>query len=1047
MQQIQLQTAPLALLIKINQKVSISTLNVKNIKSNFLYSKFLTDMSNIVFFNELWLKPNEINHLKDLTLEKRKKFLFQSDMTYLNKKGRPFGGIGLVFDNAYEVIEYKFLNRHLAFFHLKQKNFELAILGTYMPFDDSKKRDQSKSIYELTLSYIHVLINKFKNMSIPVIILGDFNGDLNRRSNNRFDSILKNFVQDNDLIVLDEVFPQVNNFTFSPNGYSSETMSKIDHIMIPNTMYEKFSNLKCEILRDVTNTSDHNAINLQFEHKINEFSLNNININTNEHHNISPDFDDPLVNQQFNKFIDEEFVNFDARLANFSKNNAANDQNLTDEFYLGLCNVFENANNRTLNYFKKIEPKFRSHHGKKGFGAECIRIKSELILAQKELEKDPFNSDKRNLLKILQTKYRSAQRKSLYLDEAKEVNILEKVSHEHNKTKFWIHVKRSRNKRSIQKSVTISNKDLVDHYKNFFKESNVLTPEQKEISQKVKNLSESYSIPTNLKVFELYQIEIILDEVKSSKVKGHDKLFYDLLKNTTTIKFKYYLLAFFNQLLSTNTIPTDFNISIIKPILKDTEKSSNDTNNIRPISISNCFAQFLEKLILISSPKLRIIHKNQFGFKQKTSCNHAIFAVKETILHYTENGSGVLAASLDAEKAFDKVWRDGLFYKLIDQIEPPIWNLLKKYYESSRGVILDDITNLYSSPFKIESGVKQGGYLSSYLYNIYINQLIESIINLEIGAHIGKINTSIIVYADDILIISPRTKHLQTILNICAEYGQKWLIKFNASKSNIIEFGNQIISNNVLKMNDNIIPLVDEIVYLGVTLNKSLNFDAISREKFKNVQRSIFSLSFLGLKPRAISPFLQAFIYKTYCLSLYTYSLETTTLTKETKNFLNTAQNNLIRQMIGLSFSCHISKILNCLKIHTFHDLYIKTKLSFIRTLCFNEISNDIFIYLSKTKDASNRSKSFKKDIAMLEEFYKKDISVIHKDAKKLEMEFLKKFQTNDGISDSIRLCLINYREEIYREMLDNIIKPEYIRDDEEFQDLLQYLIIIDDYH
>ena len=248
-------------------------------------------------------------------------------------------------------------------------------------------------------------------------------------------------------------------------------------------------------------------------------------------------------------------------------------------------------------------------------------------------------------------------------------------------------------------------------------------------------------------------------------------------------------------------------------------------------------------------------------------------------------------------------------------------------------------------------------------------------------------------------------------------------------------------------MNDNIIPIVNEIVYLGVTLNKNLNFDAISREKFKNVQRSIFSLSFLGLKPRAISPFLQAFIYKTYCLSLYTYSLETTTLTKESKNFLNTAQNNLIRQMIGLSFSCHISEILNCLKIHTFHDLYIKTKLSFIRTLCFNEISNDIFIYLSKTKDVSNRSKSFKKDIAMLEDLYKKDISVIHKDAKKLEMEFLKKFQTNDGISDSIRLCLSKYREEIYREMLDNIIKPEFIRDDEEFQDLLQYLIIIDDYH
>ena len=111
---------------------------------------------------------------------------------------------------------------------------------------------------------------------------------------------------------------------------------------------------------------------------------------------------------------------------------------------------------------------------------------------------------------------------------------------------------------------------------------------------------------------------MILEEMKSSKVKGHDSIFYDLIKNISTINFKYYLLEFFNQLLSTNTIPDNFNISIIKPILKDLEKNSNDTNNIRPISISNCFAQFLEKLILLRSPKLKIIHKNQYGFKQKT---------------------------------------------------------------------------------------------------------------------------------------------------------------------------------------------------------------------------------------------------------------------------------------------------------------------------------------------------------------------------------------------------------------------------------------------
>ena len=46
-----------------------------------------------------------------------------------------------------------------------------------MPFDNSNNRDQSKSIYELTLFYINALIKIFKDLSVPVVILGDFKAD------------------------------------------------------------------------------------------------------------------------------------------------------------------------------------------------------------------------------------------------------------------------------------------------------------------------------------------------------------------------------------------------------------------------------------------------------------------------------------------------------------------------------------------------------------------------------------------------------------------------------------------------------------------------------------------------------------------------------------------------------------------------------------------------------------------------------------------------------------------------------------------------------
>ena len=61
-------------------------------------------------------------------------------------------------------------------------------------------------------------------------------------------------------------------------------------------------------------------------------------------------------------------------------------------------------------------------------------------------------------------------------------------------------------------------------------------------------------------------------------------------------------------------------------------------------------------------------------------------------------------------------------------------------------------------------------------------------------------------------------------------------------KSIIIEFGPQFFKNTSFYINNNLITKVDEITYLGVKINK-LNLNEISIEKFKEVQKSVFSLS------------------------------------------------------------------------------------------------------------------------------------------------------------------------------------------------------------
>ena len=414
-------------------------------------------------------------------------------------------------------------------------------------------------------------------------------------------------------------------------------------------------------------------------------------------------------------------------------------------------------------------------------------------------------------------------------------------------------------------------------------------------------------------------------------------------------------------------------------------------------------------------------------------------------MNYIENKTSCKAASLDAEKAFDKLWRDGLFFKLINVIPIDFWFILKMYYDSSMAVLLLDF-DILSSLFIINCGVKQGGILSPFLFNIFINDLIIECCDANLGALIGNLNVCIIVYADDILLISSVDSHLQKLLDICSNYSQVWRIKFNSSKSNIIEFGNQIFKNSKFYINNNPISKVDKIEYLGVAIDSKLDFDLSATENFIKVQKSVFSLSFLGLQPSRISPFLQSFIYKTYCLSKFTYALETCVLKKVTRDYLNVSQNNLIRQIIGLNYFCHMSKILKILKLFNFEELYCSSKLSFLVSIKNNLISDYIFSYLCKNKnEKSPRTKSFVSDIRFLEGYFNSAIEAIDLDPMKFKRKLRNSSQNFDGISDSIKLCLNNIKSKTYKIMLDNLTKPQFIREDEEFQELLQYLIITGD--
>lgn len=995
--------------------ISLSTLNCKNLKANLFYCEYLNSISNITFFNELWLTPSEKNIL-DRINSKNHKIIFKSDMDFLYTRGRPFGGQAWFIDSNFKIIEFKFINRYISFILIGINSLQIAIIGTYMPFDDGSGEKLSQ--YEVNLSIILALKEKFDRKNTPTFLIGDFNADLFR--SRKFDKLLLNYTINNALIPLETLNLQKIDHTFKADlGNLKSNKANIDHIFCDQNSVNILSNLQCNILDDIANMSDHNAIKLDFSIPTGSVCQNEYDSETINRPKIV-NFNNEETLLYFQSILDPKIDELNHEF--FDPNQFQPTQENLDNLYNRFCQILNNAYELSYDFQLNLQSNMYIHKkNKKLMTPELLSIKNKLISLRNQFV---YNKDPKifNEIKIQKKLFRSIQRNNIFLDNMKEFDKLESIARKKNKDKFWKFINNKKKKLSNTNKIDITIEDLTNHFKKLFSEDyNDLNNEQTKIEVTVfKTFDEFLNKPIS-HFFSMKNLEKVLKTLKNSNVKGHDGIDYNMLKSVNPEKLQPFLLGFFNYFLSAKSIPLNFNISIINPILKKHDKPSNDMNNIRPISISNCLAQIFEKLILESNPTLSIIHQNQFGFKKNTSCNHAIFAFKETVLSYIEGKSECRAASLDAEKAFDKVWRNGLFYKLIEKMNISHWYLLKKYYDQSWGTIM--LYSISSELFKINCGVKQGGILSPFLFNIYINDLFILCIEKNIGAILGNCNLSIIGYADDIVLISPNDAQLQTLLDICTEFGSLWKIKFNPSKSNIISFGDQSFPNNNFILNG--LPLVetDKIIYLGIEINNTLVSDASFIEKFKKVQKTTFSLSFIGMKPLGVSPLLQSFLYKTYCLSTFTYGLETTSLLKKTRDYLNIAQNDLIRNFIGIGKYSHMTNLLKCLKIFNFENLYIFSKLTFLNMLKSNSLCVNIINHLIKVKYLYNsRSKSFLKDLELLIDHFKTNFDYLLKNSNKFKADLKAIFSEKSGLIDTIKFCLFNYKDLNYRNYLKRVL-------------------------
>ena len=113
----------------------------------------------------------------------------------------------------------------------------------------------------------------------------------------------------------------------------------------------------------------------------------------------------------------------------------------------------------------------------------------------------------------------------------------------------------------------------------------------------------------------------------------------------------------------------------------------------------------------------------QNGFRKGRSCEEHIFTLTSILRNRICTKKSTFVAYIDAEKAFDKINRTLLLYKIRKiGVSGLLYNAIQTIYASSNSYV--EFNDLYTSNFSTTRGVRQGDPLSSTLFSIYINDFI-----------------------------------------------------------------------------------------------------------------------------------------------------------------------------------------------------------------------------------------------------------------------------------------------------------------------------------
>ena len=277
--------------------------------------------------------------------------------------------------------------------------------------------------------------------------------------------------------------------------------------------------------------------------------------------------------------------------------------------------------------------------------------------------------------------------------------------------------------------------------------------------------------------------------------------------------------------------------------------------------VSKVFEKLVNNRIVDHLEKCGLFSDFQNGLTSSRSTADLLAVVSDRIARAFSRSGATGALALDISKTFDRVWHAAFLHKLRSYgISDQIFGLISSFLSNRWSRMILDGKSFQE--YLVNAEVPQGSILGPTLFVLYINDLLDDVI------------CNIVIYADDTTLYSKwdqssdlwqqlefeSESELESDLQDTVDWDRKWLVDFNAEKTQLVSFD---WSNNTgaidVKMDGSVLEEKSSFKMLGLTFSSKLDWGSYIVCIAKNVPKKI---GVLIRSMKFISPEVTLYLYK-----------------------------------------------------------------------------------------------------------------------------------------------------------------------------------------